>query len=60
MKIKRKAEQDLFPLQGWNPVLLLNNAIAVLSSTRLDEISNESQYSYICIGLLPMYVKHFS
>lgn len=39
MKIQMKEEQDLFPLQDWNPVLLLKCAIAVLSSTRLDEIS---------------------
>lgn len=39
MKIQRREEQDLFPLQDWNPVLLLKCAIAVLSSTRLDEIS---------------------
>lgn len=38
MKIQRKVEQDLFPVQGWNTLLLLKSAIAVLSSTRLDEI----------------------
>lgn len=39
MRIQRKAEWELFILQNCNPVLLLKCAIAVLSNTRLDDIS---------------------